>query len=203
MCACCARSAQLAGLAGVEARDKRAEHARLPPPDSLDVWAHVVGTAPASPRTRLPLGTTAGSGDDTGGGEAGAGARGGSGGGGEADSNRGRARVGGLIALDHGRLLKLLLGDGANFTAPTGHDGGGAPPRCAPVAEAGCLFDLTADAAEAHNLAPRRAATFRRLLREAQALQATVYDPERGRPWTKQACAAARSNGGFWGPFLP
>ena len=60
-----------------------------------------------------------------------------------------------------------------------------------------------ADAAEANNLAPRRAATFRRLLREAQALQATVYDPERGRPWTKQACAAARSNGGFWGPFLP
>lgn len=72
--------------------------------------------------------------------------------------------------------------------------------RCDRAAEHGCLFELGGDPYELHNLAAAMPDRFNAMLGRIDELQATVYSPDRGKE-DPRACAVAKANGGYWGPF--
>eukprot|EP01052_Picozoa_sp_SAG31_P026846 SAG31_NODE_2464_length_5655_cov_2.777898_5_plen_265_part_00 len=67
----------------------------------------------------------------------------------------------------------------------------------------GCLFDVRADPGEHNDLAmlPTHQAIAEDIYRRMQAAEQHWFNPDRGEP-DSRACAQAKANGGFWGPFL-
>lgn len=249
-------------LAGVDPTDESAAAAGLPPIDSIDQSAIILGkgSSSAPPRTELALGTEPRATDLAGAplcssfSSAGAlphvkeirGLR----------VERDRpvrlpaggtcATLNGLIELDDaGHLWKLLLGDVeqaflTGFVAVTGgfelpntldllflilpsllnvprfvsfpvrrpYFPNSSTPSALPPAVShcgsGCLFDLTADPLEAHNLASRQAERVKKMRRRLEALLLTAWNPHRGKGSDPECCRAALEQyGGFYGPFLP
>ena len=52
--------ATFCAMAGVDPTDERAAAANLPPVDGLNMWPFLSGSSPTSPRTEVPVGSTAG-----------------------------------------------------------------------------------------------------------------------------------------------
>ena len=73
---------------------------------------------------------------------------------------------------------------------------------CSMPNKIGCLFNVSADPTEHHDLALERPDDAKALLERLRAVSKTQFDPDRG---TSQpaACAQVRANGGFFGPWLP
>ena len=112
----------------------------------------------------------------------------------------------GLIQADGDHLWKLLIGDHdmAYVTGP--YFPNASTPAAIPAevvhCGGGCLFDLAADPLEANDLAatmPQRVASMRARL---EALLPTAFNPRRGKEDAAACDAALQRYGGFWGPFL-
>ena len=215
-------------LAGVDATDHRAALANLPPVDSVDMSAVLLGTLGSSnskrrPRMELAIGAgprqvnisapscSGGTYADTVLYDESSEDEGGS----HFSSVRGRSgncsTVVGLIVDEgsEGGLWKLLLGDESQYvgTGPrypnssTNFDS--QDPVYTKHCGGGCLFDLTKDPFEAHDVAavfPQKVAT---MVRRVEELEASAFNPIRGRDDGLACQVAEHKWGDFWGPFLP
>jgi arylsulfatase A-like enzyme len=81
-----------------------------------------------------------------------------------------------------------------------GHDPCNTTLLCA---ENGCLFDVTADPSERHDLAsdPQFEKPLAEMKSELRAANVHYFHPKRG-SYSPLACDAARRYGGYWGPFV-
>ena len=70
-------------------------------------------------------------------------------------------------------------------------------------AQVGCLFDIFADPTEHHDLAAEQPELAAALLERLVALDATLFDPPRGKADHAGACRQVERNSGYWGPWLP
>ena len=187
--------ATYAHLAGVDPTDHAAAAVGLPPIDSVNLWhllARGKADGAAAPRDELPIGDT-----------------------GALPNGDGKALVGGLLRANGTRLYKLLVGapDRAFIIdqyVTTGPSWPNASSHLVPLAHGklcgrraadGCLFDVAADPFERHNLAQNMPGLFDAMLGRVDALQQTVYSPDRGKT-DERACVVAKENEGYWGPFL-
>eukprot|EP00039_Didymoeca_costata_P029876 m.26828 g.26828 ORF g.26828 m.26828 type:complete len:552 (+) comp7838_c0_seq2:45-1700(+) len=181
--------ATLAGLAGEDPTDHKASAAGLPPIDSHDLWPLLSGQNSTSPRAVLEIGSNLG--------------------GDEANRTSGPTMLGGIIMPPY----KLLLGQGpGGIIDMAGWPGPQSPNNtiepnysnitqvCGRTPETGCLYDVYADPGEHNNLASSMTSVFTTMLEKADAIQKTVFSPDRGAT-DPQACAQALDNGAFWGPF--
>lgn len=209
-----------AAMAGVDAADRRAAAAGLPPVDSVNLWPWIsghsgrrlMGSAEAgdaslalSPRGRIALGASScvapapGCINEWG-------------------QQPSRTVVNGLIVDERGHaagdaqgLWKLLVGSvpmdgwqGQRYpNASTLH---WAAENTIGTCEPACLFNLDTDPTEHVDLAgamPERVQSMLASLRELNATSA-VFSPDRGSTDLEGACAAAMVRyHGFWGPWLP
>ena len=220
--------ATLAGLGADQLVDRRAAAAGLPPVDSIDQSAHLLGraelaTEPAAtptlapaPRTELPLGSCANAHREVF----------------CAGSDPGVATVGGLVvawtspASSVLSLAKLLVGwvpldcqTGPSYPNGTStvvmepeptHEEIGAACPWKDCGAGGCLYNLTHDETEADDLlapgspppGPELAQLLAHMRARLVAHNASAFSPDRGQLDVAGACAAARANGGVWGPWL-
>jgi arylsulfatase B len=215
----------IAGLTADQMDDQRAAAAGLPPIDSIDQSAHLLGAAaekapralsqPAPPRTEVPLGSCANARHD-------AFCQG---------ASPGPTVVSGILVQwtsplsGVATLAKLLLGwvpldcttgpvfpNGTSpvFDEPT-HDDLGVACPWKDCTASGCLYNLTADPTEDHDLigesVPTPGPEIRMLLAHMRArletANASVFSPDRGTVDLDGACTQAEANGGCWGPWLP
>ena len=220
--------AHLGGLNPDQVRDYTASVAGLPRVDSIDVSSLLLGDPPAElasapakppPRVEIPLGDCANVKENK-----------------YCDVSRSNAEPGatvvsGLIAFLEGHLYKLLLGwQALDCVTPASYPDGSKPSCpwrwCGTV---GCLYNLSADESESHDLvqsmsasspdhapdapgrqlAAGRQTPVRRLLAEMHRRigrhNATALTLSRGSraEAVDDACAAALLNyGGTWGPFV-
>jgi len=186
------------GIAGLDASDKEAAAAGLPPIDSVDQWPYLSGSTEIPPRTEIPMGTTANPTDIW--------------------ASQNDIVVHALVKQDPKnpkRLWKLLVGQEpqAVWTGPRFPN---ATTKELPATETvfgdcgmlvGCLFDLSADPAEHVNVASEYPDVVRELRLSLEAHNATVFAPLRPDALQK-ACAVALSlykdpshAFGWWGPF--
>ena len=217
--------ATFCALAGVDATDHPAAAAGLPPIDSVDQSAVLLGLSRRPARRELALGTEPRPSDLAGAPQC------------SAFTSRGMlphvalvgsraaapverdvpaplptsgacATLNGLLEVDaSGRLWKLLMGD-VEYDFVTGpHFPNASTPASLPAAIAhcgrGCLFDLTTDPTEAIDLAaalPQRLESMRHRL---EALLPSAFNPHRGVAADPACCATALTTyGGFYGPFI-
>ena len=69
--------------------------------------------------------------------------------------------------------------------------------------EPACLFNVRIDPHELHDVAAANPTIVAALLAEVEALQAGVWNPNRGNVTDGLACKVGLgANRGFWGPFL-
>jgi arylsulfatase I/J len=177
--------ATFCALAGVDPHDARAAAAGLPPIDSLDMSALILGANATSPREEVVIGA------DT------------------DDGNDGATLVQGVIRASDG--MKLLVGtvqysgwQGPLFPNATTRDGQDASLDCGNVTHPLCLFDVLEDPTEHVNLAAARPDVAAALALRVAALQKTVFSPRRGPSLADFACNHSNAVfGGFVGPFLP
>lgn len=203
--------ATFASLAGVDATDHRAALAGLPPIDSHDLSAVLLGTRLKSPRKEIPIGAQ------------------------PALSNLSTAppchsygsspiydnpfwelpdgnctTVTGLI-VDEGAngLWKLMTGDEKQYVGTGPHypnsttDFDSQDPIFIKHCGNGCLFNLNEDPLEKNNLAesmPEKVATLHKKL---EKYEKTAFNPHRGKTDPAACQAAIHKYGGFWGPFIP
>ena len=66
----------------------------------------------------------------------------------------------------------------------------------------GCLYNLTADITEHHNLADAQPDLVAKMAARIRAINATVFSPQRGTPSPLGCQVALTQHGGFWGPFI-
>ena len=120
-------------------------------------------------------------------------------------------------------LWKLLVGHHfliASWSGPKSPNSSHHPAEVfedcgVPPTGAGCLYDLTDDPGEHHNLMSTGSLDFYTknermrfqsirdvLFQKIQRHNATAFSPDRGTEDKKGACGAARTNGYFWGPWL-
>jgi hypothetical protein len=124
------------GIAGLDATDKEAAAAGLPPLDSVDQWAYLSGASATAPRTTLPIGST-GNPHDT-------------------WASKNDVQVHGFIEATDGKLWKLLVGgitnniwqgpEYPNATTAKQVDSNTLIHDCGFAT--GCLFELTVDETE-------------------------------------------------------
>ena len=193
------------GLAGASPSDALAESAGLPGLDSVDAWPALSGSSSTRPRATVLLGGSTG--DHT-----------------KVGRVRGRPYVGGVVSQPAdwgGRIYKLLLGDPSlNYSLASPQDNRGREGSrmrgvsaealkrvsCGSSPKTGCLFELTTDPSEAHNVAPVEPATFHRLVAQARRAEMTAYDPNLNRTHANRGgspaerCRAYLAWGGFIGP---
>jgi hypothetical protein len=67
---------------------------------------------------------------------------------------------------------------------------------------AGCLFNLTSDITEHHDLAAEQPMLVSAMVARIRAINATVFSPHRGAPSPLGCQVGLDDNGGFWGPFI-
>eukprot|EP00947_MAST-08B_sp_MAST-8B-sp1_P001451 g1451.t1 len=185
---------EAAGLSAEEATaDAVAEAAGLPGVDSISHWGYWTGAERSPPRTELAIGAALGNDHGAGNGYL-------------------PTTVEGIISSDvtAGTQWKLLLSDEriaeAIWTGPLfpnstskASDWDASVDCSAPGG--GCLFNLTADPEERHDLSERFPGVVANLSARIAEINATVFSPHRGAP-DEAACGVALSqNGGFWGPF--
>ena len=173
--------ATFASWAGVDPADTAAAAAGLPPIDSLNAAAYVLGANTTSPRTEVVLGGH--------------------------PTNDGTGHPG-PRAIIVGRW-KLLLGASAGlgmagWTGPRFPNASSATVSFAvQPCRTGCLYDLDADETEHHDVAEANPAVVARLAARLAQVEATAWAPARGAP-QPAACAAAHGvYGGVYGPFEP
>jgi len=190
--------AKLGGLDDDDIDDAAAAAAGLPPIDSVDVSALLLGhAAQGTPlRTDVPLGSCANFRSDVF----------------CQGAAPGDTVVTGVVAHVEGfrGLYKLLIG-GVPLDCTTGPaypppDGSHASCPWRECGTQGCLFNLTHDASESHDLlaataTPPPQELVAALRSRLVAHNATTFSPNRGQPSDARACAAATERGGFWGPF--
>jgi arylsulfatase I/J len=210
--------ATFCALAGVDATDHRAALANLPPLDSYDHSALVLGTNMTSPRTEIPIGTeprvsnistapacasydsrTTYYGDARMNGH---------------DSppplpTKGNCTTVSAIIVDEGPngMWKLLTGDVEQdmYTGPhypnstTNEISNDFVGHCAD----GCLYNLMADPLETTDLASQMPAKVAELRTKIEKYESTAFNPKRGGTDPKSCNNALGKYGGFWGPFLP
>jgi len=201
--------ATFASLAGVDPTDFRAARAQLPPIDSIDMSAVLLGTAVHPPRLELPIATEPRASnistaplcatyaatpyyDDAI----------------APPGDAGRCTtVSGLIVDERsksGGLWKLLTGevDEAVYTGPHWPNvstsmAGWYKQQCAD----GCLYDLDDDPLETTDLAADSVDTVARLHAKLSAYEASAFNPHRGSSDPKSCETAVQQYGGFWGPW--
>ena len=211
--------ATFSALAGVDAADHRAAEASLPPIDSYDMSAVLLGTNLTSPRTEIPIGTEPRlsnltsaplcSSYDTstpyyhdpavGGDEIAP----------LPSFGKGRCTTVSGVIVDEGAaggLWKLLTGDvqqavhtGPHYpNATTDEISASFVGHCAD----GCLYNLRDDPLELHDLAPTMPAKAAALRAKVEAYETSAFNPKRGKINPAACDKALGQYGGFWGPFL-
>ena len=158
--------ATFCGLAGVDPTDHRAAAAGLPPVDSVDLWPLLSGANLSSPRAELALGSA-----------------------GLVSPWDGAAAVQRLISPPY----KLLIGDlGENIWQSPVYPNASTswPDNPFSCGDVGCLFDISLDPYEYHDIAREQPDVAARLRARIAELQLAVYDPQRGGD-DGAACAAA------------
>ena len=180
--------ATLCALAGVDAADKRAAAAGLPPIDSLDMSPVLLGVNATSPRTEIVIGSS------------------------DNNDHHGNTIVAGVIDAEG---WKLVLGnvDPAFFQGEVypnsttaehqPHLVCGDPDASGAAAGPGCLFNVFTDPSETTDVAAANPARVKALRQRVAALQATVYNPDRGDIARTMCDTGLAKWGGFLGPFLP
>ena len=175
--------ATFCAVGGCDPTDASAAAAGLPPVDSLDLWPHVSGQNASSPRTEVWL--TPLSGD-------------------RYNGTQGRSGDAAIIVGRH----KLIVGDigQSSWTGPVYPNASRWPTwatieNCTTPQKVGCLFDIFDDPTEHHDLAAAKPDVAAALLARLEALEATKFDPPRGKPDAK-SCDTLWDNGGYWGPWL-
>ena len=182
------------GIAGLDAADKEAAAAGLPPIDSIDQWPYLSGRTATPPRTVLPIGTTR---DPT-----------------DIWAQHNDIEVHALIEDDGERLWKLLVGRESQAVWQ-GPEFPNATTATQPPAEKmfgdcgfapGCLFELRSDPTEHVDVAAAHPDVVARLQARLSSANATVFAPLR--PRSAKACEASlskykdpRYEFGWWGPF--
>jgi hypothetical protein len=182
------------GIAGLDATDKEAAAAGLPPLDSVDQWAYLSGASDIAPRTTLPIGST-GNPHDT-------------------WASKNDVQVHGFIEATDGKLWKLLVGgitnniwqgpEYPNATTAKQVDSNTLIHDCGFAT--GCLFELTVDETEHVDVAAENPAVVKRLRDQIEAANKTVFAPFR--PNSPHPCQVSLSKYhdphqefGWWGPF--
>ena len=208
-------------LAGVDPTDVRAKRAGLPPIDSLDMSALLLGSNVTSPRRVLAISTeprpsnltTAPlcssydrrtpmyedpriQGDEL-----------------APIPASGRCTTVNGVIVDDGEgqpLWKLLTGDlqqaiylGPHWPNRTGPSVDSFNPRFTERCGDGCLYDLRSDPLETSDLAHKLPDKVKELHAMIEAFEATAFNPRRGGIDARSCEVAATRYGGFWGPFLP
>ena len=208
--------ATFSALAGVDAADHRAAKAQLPPIDSHDMSAVILGKNLTSPRTEIPIGTEPRAsnltnaplcssyngatpyyddphvlGDEI-----------------APAPKQGRCTTVSGIIVDEGAagLWKLLTGDveqdmytGPHYpNATTDEISNSFVGHCA----LGCLYNLRDDPLETHDLAATMPAKAAALRAKVEAYETTAFNPDRGNVNPAACDNALGKYGGFWGPFL-
>jgi arylsulfatase B len=179
--------ATFCALAGVDPTDHRAAAAGLPPIDSLDLSAVLLGKNSTSPRTEIIIGSS------------------------DTNDHSGNTIVAGVIDAQG---WKLLIGsvDPAFFQGPIfpnkstsqqPHLVCGDPDGTGASKGPGCLFNVLEDPTESQDVASTNAAKVRELRTRITELQKTVYNPDRGSN-DREMCLTGLSRWkGFLGPWLP
>jgi len=186
--------ATFCSLAGVDATDAKAAAANLPPVDGLDMWPFLSGQVATSPRTEVPVGSTAG--------EAGM-----------VHRNASETVVQGVVTADGWKLLVGQTGQNI-WTGPyypnastswkdVPYDCGipGAPPPKGKAAS-GCLFNYLTDPTEHDDVADANPDVVAKMYARLQELQKSAFSPDRGSVQAAACDAALKQWGGFWGPFM-
>ena len=185
----------LEGIAGLDPADKEAEAAGLPPIDSVNLWPYLSGATSTSPRTQVPMGTTADPKDIW--------------------LSKNDIVVHGMVETDGANVWKLLLG-AVPQNIWTGPEFPNATSATLPPAEKlfgscgfapGCLFELSSDPGEHANVAAQHPTVVARLRAALEAANKTVWAPVR--PKSAKACDVSLSkykdpehDFGWWGPFV-
>jgi hypothetical protein len=168
-----------AKLAGADPTDAPAAAAGLPPVDGVDLRGLLMpGGNRTSPRTRIIIGDTK-----------------------NGDMAAGDTYVGGIITSDGWKLLRGHLGNpfwqGPLFPNRSAYPAGSLV--CSPA----CLFNVRDDPHELEDVAKGHPDIVAALMKEVEALQAGVWNPNRGNVTDGLACKVGLgANRGFWGPFL-
>ena len=176
--------ATFCALAGIDPHDAPAAAVGLPPIDSLDMSALLLGTNATSPRREVWIGV------DT------------------DDGNDGATLVQGIISAADG--FKLLVGtvpeaiwQGPLFPNATTKEPAHDALDCGNVTHPLCLFNVLVDPTEHDNVISQHPDVAAALAARVAALQRTVFSPLRGPSLADRACNnSAAVWGGFVGPFL-
>lgn len=194
----CDYYATFAAIAGVDANDTRAAAAGLPPVDGLNMWPYLSGQVDVSPRTEvwndlgvLIMGTYKLY---------------------NASGPYGTHLPDGSMTEGHACFPGQIYPNG---TSPPG--GEGAPPeRGTNVKGTGmcvhtqhcpngaCLYDIFKDPTEHNNLSgdPSMAPVIAKMRARLAELEATYFNPVRGRDDGLAESTAREKWGGYWGPFI-
>jgi arylsulfatase I/J len=207
--------ATFAALAGVDATDHRAAAAQLPPIDSYDMSAVLLGRNLTSPRSEIPIGTEPRASNLSGaplcisydaspyyedprvlGDEI------------AAPPLLGRCTTLSGVIVDEGEagLWKLLTGtvEQAVYTGPHYPNASSSinsmlyASHCA----AGCLYNLRDDPLEQVDLAAQMPAKADALRAKVVAYGRSAFNPRRGKTNPAACRKALGPYGGFWGPFV-
>ena len=182
--------ATFCALAGVDAHDARAAAAGLPPIDSLDMSAVLLGANATSPRTEIVIGSSDGS------------------------DHAGNTIVAGVIDSEGWKLLiepsidpafwqGEVYPNASTSATPPPHLKCGDPQGAGAARGPGCLYNVLQDPSETQDLATSSPGKVKELRARIAELQKTVYSPDRGGT-DREMCRTGLSKwGGFLGPWLP
>ena len=112
----------------------------------------------------------------------------------------------GLLVRENATLWKLLYGytvQEAIWTGPQFPNSSSNPSDWETAVDCtlGCLFNLSQDPEERHDLATKRPDKVQQMVARILELNQTVFSPRRGSRDPKACDVALNQYGGFWGPF--